>query len=256
MVRFYFSVLLFLSTTAQARQAESYDTSLINSRSKLIGWTRIENYRDNMSFILDQPEPIKQLIPALTAGKEVNRKLSNQTYFITLIQDNIEVKAWKVNFESNRVMINGQSYWFDASLIRKLARENPFRFKTERKVFRTSPEAQAYLRKQSLNRDFLFAEIPPVIFEGRFDVPVPRNAAFTHPDSAASYLRSRIESITPRGTYDFYDFHRSLSPDDKIRYTITICGSRELFDKVDLGDLEKEKWKSFREASIFYYRKY
>lgn len=256
MVRFYFPVFLFLSITAQARQAESYDTSLINSRSKLIGWTRVENFRDNVSFILDQPEPIKQLIPTLTAGKEVNRKISAQTYFITLIQDNKEVKVWRVNIEGNRVMINDQSYWFDASVIRKLARENPFRFKIERKVFKTGPEAQDYLRKQSLNRDFLFAKIPSVIFEGRFDVPVPRDGEFTHPDSAASYLRSRIESVTPRGTYDFYDFQRSTTPEDNIRFTITICGSRELFDKVDLGDLKKENWKPLREGSLFYYRKY
>ncbi|MDF2189031.1 hypothetical protein [Paraflavitalea sp. CAU 1676] len=256
MIRFQLAILLLLSVNLQARQAEPFDTTLINAKSKLIGWTRIENTRDKVSFILDQPEDIKKVMPLLTSGPEVNLRLTHEPYYISLVQNNREIRVWKVNIPGNRIMSNNNCYWFDASIISKLAKENPFRFKSEKKIFITNGDAQEFLRKESLNRNFLFARIPSGLYEGIFDIPVPRNVQYKHPDTIANYLRTQIERIVPQGAYDFYDFQRSRDPQSKIQYIITICGSRELFDKLDAGDLTKENWKSLTEPSYFYYRKY
>ncbi|AXY74293.1 hypothetical protein D3H65_10035 [Paraflavitalea soli] len=215
--------------------------------------------KDRMNFILDNPDDIKHFIPLLTAGAEVNANqgrllLLRAFYLITLVDDNEQLATWQVNLEDNYVLYKGRAYTFDAKQIRQLAKDNRFKYKAKFVRFSSKEEANSYLKKQLLDRSFIVADIPPVIYDGNFQVRVSRNNLHPHSRAAIDSLKKRLERVTPQNTYIINYVLNQSTMRDRNYYTFLVRCNKEVFESFSAAGNKAGKWRKEPTETVFFYR--
>lgn len=210
--------------------------------------------KDRMNFILDNPDDIKSLVPTLTAGGEIKAKWGRALYLITLVEDNVQLAAWMVNIEDNYILYKGRTYAFDAKQIRQLAKNNRFKYKAKFLKFHSNEEANQYLKKQLLDRSFILADIPPVIYDGNFQVRLPRNNLHPNARAAIDTLKRRLENVTPQNTFVVKYVLNHTTIRDRDNYTFLVHCGKEVFEVFSQAGYKIGKWRKEPTETVFFYR--
>jgi hypothetical protein len=257
MKRSFLILTLVISLNLCAQDNLMFDTSKIDVTTKLIGrypqYDKQKTYK-YLNFIIDDPTTIKQVIMTLTLGKEGKNTIQDPEFRITLVQNFDEVKSWIVNPNLNSAMYGGHTYAFDISKIKELATKYPFDYKFDKMPFNSKDDYEKYLSKQKENTAFLFDYAPQFKYEGSFEVQFLRNKKFSSPKVISDYLTPLIEKIVSKDDYRVSYILNEKNMKDQTQFTMTITGSKKLYETLQLKNLKKEEWKPTNEEGWFFYR--
>lgn len=236
-----------------------YDISLVNDSTKIIveGDFRDESGLD-FNFIIEKPDEIREFISALQYGSPVGNIYSEESIEIHLIQDYRDITSLRVNPKYKRIFANdGHSYQFDLNqLIAWRKKYHPMKLTAKGANFRTKKEFELFLNTQKQNPDFLYSSIPLFKYEGSFEIEFPKDKMFYNPQAVMDYLEPIIKKTEPdkeKFTMSYVLDGKNLS--DKNQYTITISGSKQLFESLKVDNYENSNWTLTVENAAFYYKK-
>lgn len=257
MKRLFLILTLVYSLPLCAQDNLMFDTSKIDATSKLIGrypqYDKQQTYK-YLNFIIDDPTTIKQVVATLTLGKEGKNTIQDPDFRITLVQNFDEVKSWVVNPNLNSVMYDGHTYAFDINKIKELAAKYPFDYKYDKIPFKSKDDYEKYLNIQKENTNFLFDYAPQFEYEGSFDIQFPRNQKFSSPKAISDFLTPLIEKIVSKDEYRVSYILNEKNMKDQTQFTMTITGSKKLYETLHLENLKKEEWQTTIEEGWFFYR--
>lgn len=248
---------LVFTLNLSAQDNLMFDTSRIDATTKLIGrypqYDKQKTYK-YLNFIVEDPATIKKVITMLVLGKEGENTIEDPEFRIALVQNFDEVKSWTVNPTLNSAMYSGHTYAFDINKVKELAKKYPFDYRFDKIPFKSKEEYEAYLSKQKENKAFLFDYAPQFKYEGSFEVQFPRNQKFSSPKAISDYLTPLIEKIVSKDDYRVSYVLNEKNMKDQSQFTMTITGSKKLYDNLQLDNLKKEEWKPTVEEGWFFYR--
>ena len=257
MNRYFFIATQFFTLTLSAQDNFLFDTSKIDATTKLIGrypqYDKQKTYK-YLNFIIEDPATIKKVIMTLTLGKEGENTIEDPEFRIAVVQNFEEVKSWTINPTLNSAMYSGRTFAFDIKNVQDLAKKYPFDYRFDKIPFKTKEEYEAYLKKQKENKAFLFDYAPQFEYEGSFEVQFPRNQTFSSPKAISDYLTPLIEKIVSKDEYRISYVLNEKNMKDQTQFTMTITGSKKLFNELQLENLKKEDWKPTVEEGWFFYR--
>ena len=248
------SIICF-SLTAQDKYI--FDTSKVDASTKLIGrypqFDKKQTYKE-FNFIITDPEVIKQVIMKMPLGKEVENVIEENEFRINVVRNFKEVKTWSVSPYLKTVLSNGHSYQFDVDILQDLARRYPFDYRFDKIPFASEPDYIEYREKQKTNTSFLFDYAPQFKYEGSFEIEFPSSRKFSSPKAISDYLKPIIEKIVREDEYMVMYFLSEKNKKDQSQFTMTINGSKKLFEQLSVGNLRKENWKETTEMAWFFYQ--
>lgn len=251
-----FIVFLIISIQLLAQEKYLFDTTRIDSTTKLIGrypqYDKQKTYKQ-YNFIITDPEIIKSIVTEMSLEDEAENVIEDPDFRITIIQNFKEVKTWIISPGLKNVRANGSSYKFDISILEKLASKYPFDYKFTKVPFKNKLDYEQYLNKQKKDTTYLFDYAPDFKFEGSFEITFPRNEKFSSQKAVRDYLTPLIDKIAIKEEYQIIYFP-NLKSNDQTQYTITIEGSKRIFDKLQLGNGKKQNWKATLKEAWFFYR--
>lgn len=257
MKTFFLIASLAISLQLSAQDNLMFDTSKVNANTKLIGrYPQYDKQKTHkyLNFIIDDPATIKKVMATLTLGKEGENTMEDPDFRVELIQDFEDIKTWIISPGLKSAHYNGQAYEFDVDKLRVLAKKYPFDYKFEKIPFKSNDEFKQYLSKQKENKTFLFDYPPQFKYEGSFEIRFPRNETFSSPKAISDYLEPKIKKIVAEDEYTIAYFLNERNMKDQTQFTMTIRGSKKLYESLDLENLKKENWKATVEEGWFFYR--
>jgi|688.fasta_scaffold290836_2 hypothetical protein len=258
MKKYLFVSALFISLSVSAQNRILFDTSKIDATTKLIGrypqYDKSKKYK-YLNFIIEDPAIIKKVIPTLVLGKEGENTIEEPDFRISLVQNFDEVQSWTINPTLKSAMYDGHTYAFDIEKVKDLAKKFPFDYRFDKVSFKSKDAYESYLTKQKENRSFLFSYAPRFKYEGSFDVEFPRNNQFSSPKAISDYLSPMIEKIVSENDYTVSYSLNEKNMGNQNQFTMTISGSKKLYDALNVGSLKKEAWKASDEQGWFFYKK-
>ncbi|HWI92591.1 MAG TPA: hypothetical protein VNT20_15045 [Flavisolibacter sp.] len=257
MKQYFFIATLAFSLNLSAQDTLMFDTSKVDATTILIGrypqYDKQKTYKA-FNFIIQDPATIKAVIATLTLGKEGENTIEDPDFRIALAQNFKEVKSWTINPSLKSAMYNGHTYAFDISRLKELAKKYPFDYRFDKIPFKSKNEYESYLSEQKKNTKFLFDYKPQFKYEGSFDVQFPRNQEFSSPKAISNYLTPLIEKLVSKDDYRVSYVLNEKNRNDQTQFTMTITGSKKLYDSLQLDNLKKEEWKPTVEEGWFFYR--
>ena len=257
MKKYFLIAALILSLNVHAQDKLMFDTLKIDATTKLIGrypqYDKQKTYR-SLNFIIEDPETIKKVISTLTVGEEGENTVEEPGFTIALIRDFDEVRSWIVNPGLNSALYDGHTYAFDIGKVKKLAKQYPFNYKFDKIPFRSKVEYESYLLKQKENKLFLFDYAPEFRYEGSFEVQFPRNQIYSSPKAISDYLTPLVEKIVSKDDYSIRYVLDEKNMNNHAQFTMTIIGSKKLYDELQLGNLKKRAWMPTIEEGYFFYK--
>jgi len=87
-----------------------------------------------------------------------------------------------------------------------------------------------------------------------FEIQFPANKKFSSPKAIVGYLNPLIEKIVSKNEYNVVYFLNKKNLSDQTQFTMTITGSRKLFDELRVDNLTNENWTPTEEVGWFFYR--
>lgn len=258
MKKYFLITTLVFSLDLSAQDNLMFDTSKVDANTKLVGrypqYDKQKTYK-YLNFIIEDSATIKKVISTLTLGKEGANTIEDPEFRIALVQNFDEVQSWIVNPTLNSAMYNGHTFKFDVVKIRELAKAYPFDYKFDKIPFKSKGDYERYLSEQKENKAYLFDYAPQFKFEGSFEVQFPRSKKFSSPKAISDYLTPQIEKIvTNKNDYSVGYVLNERNMKDQTQFTMTITGSKKLYDTLQLENLKKEDWKPIVEEGWFFYR--
>lgn len=257
MKRLLLLILLSFALQLSAQDRLMFDSLQVDNHTKLIGrypqYDKTQAYR-HWNFIIEDPEEIRELIKTFTLGQEVANSTETPSFRVCVVQDQKEVLSWTVNPTLKSVQYNGHTYGFDLDKIKSLNKKYPFDYRFEKKTFTTREEYTAYLAKQKENPAFLFDYSPLFRFEGSFEIEFPRNRKFDSPRTISEYLEPLIEKVAGENGYAVQYHINEKNLANRNQFTMTLLGSKKLFEQLELPALKKENWQDSVEEGWFFYR--
>lgn len=252
-----FAFFLTISISVIAQEKYIFDTSKVDGTTILLGrypqYDKQKTYKE-FNFIITDPATIKSVIMKMPLGKEGENVIEDPEFRINIVQNFDEIKTWTVNPNLKSVMSNGHTYAFDVSILKELAKKYPFDYKFDKVPFKRKSDYEKYLETQKANSSFLFDYAPEFKYEGSFEIQFPRNNKFSSPKAISEYLTPYIEKITPKNEYRISYILNDKNRNDQTQFTMTITGSKKLFDELQLDNLSKGNWKETEEEGWFFYR--
>ena len=234
-----------------------FDSVKLEPGARLIGrypqYDKKKTYRD-LNFCIDDPAEIRKAIQLLRVGEEVENATQDPDFGVALVQGNMESRRWRINPTLRSAGYNGHTYRFDIKKIKELSKRFPFDYRYEKVVFATGEEYETYLAKQKGDSTFLFNYSPSFRFEGSFDVQFPKTEQFSSPRAISEYLDPIIEKIVAKNEYTVSYWLNDRNMRDQSQYTMTIMGSKRLFENLQIDGRTKEAWKPAVATGMFFYR--
>lgn len=250
-------ILLVFSLQLPAQNNLMFDTAQVDAATKLIGryphYDKQKTYR-YLNFIIEDSITIKKIITTLSLGEKDQNIIMDPSFRISIIQDFRERESWTVNPTLNNAMFGGHTYKLSINKIKRIAKKYPFEYTFERVIFNSKEEYENYLNKQKQNKAFLFNYAPSFKYEGSFDIQFPRTQKFSSPKAISDYLSPLIEKIVPKGDYLIGYAPNEKNTKDLNQYSITITGSKKIYDALQLDNLQKKKWEPTVEDGYFFYK--
>jgi hypothetical protein len=252
-------LILIFTTTIFYGQKALFDTLKIDSKTKIIGrYAHTDKSRtyEKYNFIIEDSTAIKNFINTLKLGEEVPNSFDRINFRLTVVKDHEEIGSWTISPTRQIAMTHdGHTYKFDLSKISELNRTNPFTYYYEIKVFNKKTEYEQYLNIQKNNPNYLFHYGPQFEFEGSFEIEFLKSEQFSSPKAISDYLKPLVEKIVNEDDYRIGYIANEKNIHNQNQFTMTITGSKKLFDKLQLKNLKKENWKATVEDGYFFYRK-
>lgn len=252
-----FIFFLTFSLSLFGQEKYIFDTAKIDGATKLIGrypqFDKQKTYKE-YNFIITDPQTIKEVIMKMPLCKEGENIIEDPEFRLNIIQHFDEVKTWTVNPKLKSVRYNGHTYEFDISILKTLAKKYPFDYKFDKIIFKSKTDYEQYSVKQKSDPTFLFDYAPQFKYEGSFEIQFPRNDRFSSPKAISDYLTPLIENIVQKKDYRVNYILNDKNRNDPTQFTMTIIGSRKLFDELQADGLKKEHWKETVEEGWFFYR--
>jgi hypothetical protein len=234
-----------------------FDSVKLDSSTKLVGrypqFDKDQTYRD-WNFCIDDPAEIRKYLNLLSVGEEVENAIQDPSFRIALVQGYKETMTWIINPTLRSAAYNGHTYQFDVNKIKKLSKRYPFDYKFEKVVFKRKDEYDAYLTKQKADNTFLFDYSPQFKFEGSFELQFPGNERFPNPKAISEYLQPIIEKIVSKNEFRIGYMLKGKNLQDQTQFTMTIAGSKKLFDSLQIDGIKKDNWEPTVETGWFFYR--
>ena len=253
----FLAFLMTMTICVNAQEKYIFDTSKIDKNTKLIGrypqYDKQKFYKE-FNFIITDPEIIKSVIIRMPLGKEGENIVEDPEFRINIVQNFEEVKTWTVNPNLKSVMSNGHTYEFDITILKELAKKYPFDYKFDKIPFDNKSDYEKYLEKQKVKSSFLFDYAPQFEYEGSFEIQFPRNSKFSSPKAISVYLTPIIEKIVTKNEYRISYALNDKNKNDQTQFTMTVTGSKKLFDELHLDNLDKKNWETTKEEGWFFYR--
>jgi len=252
---FFFFVFISISITGQNKFF--FDTAKIDATSKLIGrypqYDKYQTYR-NLNFIIEDPKTIKKIITTLTLGKKLENVLEDPGFRISIVQNFEEADSWTINPNLKSIVCDGGTYEFDINKLKEVAKKYPFDYKFDKISFKKRTDYEQYLLKQKSDSTYLFDYPPLFKYEGSFEIQFPHNKKFSSPKSISNYLRPIIEKIVAKDEFTISYKANEKNINDQTQFTMTITGSKKIFDELQIGNLKKADWTETVEEGWFFYR--
>lgn len=251
---------IFLCMTTQLfSQKRLFDTLKVDASTKIIGrhpqYDKSKTY-EKYNFMLEDSSKIAEFIKNLKLGKEVENSTQDPSFKLTVVKNYDEIGSWTINPTLKSAMTHdGHTYEFDLNQITALNKEYPFNYYHEIKVFKSRNEYEMYLAEQKNNSSFLFDYGPQFKYEGNFEIEFAKNSKFPHPKAISDFLAPYIEKIVNKGDYGLRYELNSKNMNNQDQYTMTILGSKILFERLKLDNLKNENWQPTVENAYFFYKK-
>jgi hypothetical protein len=240
-------------------QKNLFDTLKIDASTKIIGrhpqYDKSKTY-EKYNFIIEDSIKIVEFIKNLKLGKEVENSTEDPSFKLTIVKNFDEIWSWTINPTLGSAMTHdGHTYKFDLTQIESLNKQYPFKYYHDIKVFKSRDEYEEYLAKQRNNPNFLFDYGPQFKYEGSFEIEFPKNSKFPHPKAISEFLTPYIEKIVNKDDYTLGYVLNSKNMNNRDQYTMTIQGSKKLFEELKLDKFKNENWQPTVEDAYFFYKK-
>lgn len=240
-------------------QKKLFDTLKIDRSTKIIGrypqYDKSKTY-EKYNFIIEDSSKIVEFIKKLRLGKEVENSTEDPSFKLTIVKNYDEIGSWTINPTLGSAMTHdGHTYNFDLNQIANLNAQYPFNYYHDIKVFKSRAEYEIYLAEQKNNPNYLFDYGPQFKYEGSFEIEFPKNSKFPHPKAISEFLTPYIEKIVNKDDYTLGYELNSKNMNNRDQYTMTIQGSKKLFEQLKLDTFKNENWQPTVEDAYFFYKK-
>ena len=253
------TVLLILISTNIFGQKNMLDTLTIDSKTKIIG--RYPQYDKNKTyekynFIIEDSAIISNFIKNLKLGNEVPNSSESPSFRITIVKNFKEEGIWTINPTQKSVMTHdGHTYKFDIAQITKFNEKFPFKYIHKKIIFKSPEEYQENLIEQKKNPKFLFDYKPQFKYEGSFEIEFKKSSKFSSPKTISEFLYPYIDKIAARDEYRVsYILNKKNIKNNGKSYTMTITGSKKIYENLKIKKLKNENWESTVEDGWFFFR--
>lgn len=252
-------LLIFLSTTVYSKPQQLLDSIRIDKDTKLIGmyprYDKGKTYKD-LNFYVDDLRVLQSLRKELIYGEPGENIMEQYGFSIMVIQGNDYVTQWLVSPKYSTIRVDGVSYKIDMKIIHELAKKFHFEYEVLEEGFDSQEKYNEHLQKLKNESSFIFAYEPDFKNEWTFEIEFPKNDTFPHPKAIDEYLRPKVEKVAA-GTDNFsirYEFDR-YNMENRNQYTMTVEGSKEIYNNLKLENLRQKNWKYNRPTATIYKRK-
>lgn len=256
----FITILLILVSKNAFSQKNIFDTITIDSTTKIIGrypeYDQTKTY-EKYNFIIEDSLAIAKFAKTLKLGEEVSNSIEDPSFEICIIKKNKEKGCWTINPTSKSAMTHdGHTYKFDINQIADLNKKYPFKYYCEKIVFKGKEEYRTYLNEQKNNPNFLFDYKPQFKYDGSFEIEFEKSEKFSSPKAISEFLYPFIDKIVDRNEYSvsYILGEKNLKNIGK-SFTMTISGSKKIFEILKMQKYKNENWQSSIEDGWFFYRK-
>lgn len=258
MTKNFILFLIFLSSQTFA-QKNIFDTLKIDNSTKIIGrfpqFDKNKTY-EKYNFIIEDKNQIQDFIKNIKLGAEVPNSMENPNFRLTVIKNFKEIGSWTINPTRKSAMTHdGHTYKFDLSQIAELNKTYPFEYNFKNVKFISVTEFKTFLLEQQKNPKFLFNYSPQFKYEGNFEMEFKKTSEFPHPKAISEYLKPFIENIVKNDEYSLGYILDEKNMNNREQYTMTIQGSKELFEKLKVKGVKNKNWQTTEEDGTFFYKK-
>ena len=254
-----FTILFLLFITNQVfGQKKLFEDLKIDASTKIIGrypqYDKSKSY-EMYNFIIEDSAKIVAFIKNLSLGDEVENSLEDPNFKLTVVKNYDEIGSWTINPSLKSAMTHdGHTYQFNLQQIAKLNKTYPFKYTFKVKEFNNKNAYEAYVLTQKKNPNFLFDYRPLFKYEGSFEIQFPKNERFPHPKAISELLVPYIEKIVKKGEYTLGYKISQKNMNNRNQYTMTIEGSKILFQQLKFENLKIENWIPTVEQAYFFYK--
>jgi hypothetical protein len=252
-------IILLLTITNQVFcQKNLFDTLVINSTTKIIG--RYPQYDasktfEKYNFVIEDSATIMKFIQTIRVGKEIPNSGEEPNFRLTVVKNYDEIGTWSISPNLKTVMTHdGHSYKFDINQIVHLNEKYPFKYYYEKVFFKNLEEYNEYLERQKSNPNFLFDYSPEFKYEGSFEIEFEKSDIFSSPRAISDFLEPNIEKIVDKDDYSLTYIVNKKNKEDLNQFTLTISGSKKLFEELKIENHKNKNWKPTLEDGWFFYR--
>lgn len=236
-----------------------FDTLKIDATTKIIGrypqYDKNKTY-ENYNFIIEEPVEIEKFVKKIKLDEEVPNSIEDPNFVITIIKNYQETGSWTINPRQQSAMTHdGHTYKFNLNQIIELHKQYPFKYNSEKKMFKSKLDFETYLAEQKNNPNFLSAYAPQFRYEGSFEIEFKKSSQFPHPKAISDYILPYIEKIVDKGEYSVTYILNDKNMNNNDQYTMTVSGPKKLFDELKIIGLKNENWHAIVESAFFFYKK-
>ena len=252
-----FIVLFFLglSFNSFGQQKLLHDSLKIDNSNILIATS--SEHKD-FEFCITKPKEIAKVLGQLTYGKSKKAPYEKNPVVVKLVSNGLIVQTWIVKPKASVIEINDVEYTFDPSKLLKLAKKYPFRYNLEEKDFDDEAQLSSYYTTLLKDKSFLYIAPPDFDnqWQGKFLLTFNKSELINSPLAIANYLRPKFELIEKKKkfsiTYDPFDVGKD---DDNKRFTMTIYGTKKLYQEFTDNLGVKGVWQPFPYTAYILKRK-
>jgi hypothetical protein len=247
--------ILLYSCFIFAQSKSLLDKIVIDGSTKIIGmypqYDKSATYK-TFNFYIDDANVIKSLVNKLVYTDEGKNIIERNDFEIKILQGNNIIQHWAISPAYSTIRIDGVSYKFDIKLLEELSKKYPFDYKFYEKEFSNSNEYNTYLTELKKDENFLFDYEPDFEFEGKFQIEFPKNSQFTSPKAISVFLEPKILAIVNKDQYNLTYIVDEYNRNNRNQFTMTIEGSKDIYEKLQIDNLSQKNWKNNRPAAMFF----
>lgn len=248
------------SGTKKSSKIALIDTLKVTSKTRIIGTCYDHsNKYDFFCFILKDSTSIVQFAKSLKGGKLMPNVINGDEFNIDIIDNYRMINHLAINPMLNTLRINGKTYDFDFVPLKKLYKKHSLNCEEEKVEFNNKNEADNYVAEIKKDTNLLYYHAPEFRYEGSFTMTVKKNTMFSSPKAVMNYLTPEIEKIVHHGEYMMLFSVNMANIESQIQsdsYTITITGSKKLFDNLNIDQIQKDNWHySGKQPGFFYFKR-
>ena len=235
---------LFASMISFAQQV-IIDKLNLDDNSILVGLASDYNTDksfDKYNFIIDNQSKLKDIKLNFEHGYELDNKVTDENHFmIYVVKDRKIVDQWLVNPKLYNVFYNGIAYSFDADKLEEIAAKYPLKVAYERQSFKNEKEFKKAKKGLDQDESILIMYEPSFVFEGSFEVSLPKDELITSAEKAEEYINNLVKPLTKKEYSVSYALNEKNLM-DRSQFTIAVTGPKAVYDKIKLDKGEKGEW--------------